>query len=242
MRIRPQVLTSRTWAMLAPAIMLATPLDLPRAVAEQSPFEPEIRFFEETDRLSPPVPGGILFYGSSSIRLWDLSASFPDIPLVNRGFGGSKISDCIRYAPRVVFPHRPRLMVFYAGDNDTADGVTAASACAGFKTFVEIIHRELPDTRILYIAIKPSIARAKVREVQREANRLVQEFIATDSRLSYLDVFTPMLGPEGRPRGELFVADGLHLSRAGYQLWTELLRPHLAPAGSSGKAAGEQSE
>ncbi|MCG3196057.1 MAG: hypothetical protein HUU16_02220 [Candidatus Omnitrophica bacterium] len=227
MRKRTEVLTKRAWAMLSFAIMPFTLLDPLRASAEESPFEPEIRFFEEADRVSPPAPGGILLYGSSSIRLWDLAASFPDIRLVNRGFGGSTISDCIRYAPRVVFPHNPRLIVFYAGDNDTAGGVSAASACQDFKTFAEVIHQELPDTRILFIAIKPSIARAKFREVQSEANRLIREFIATDSRLSYLDVFSPMLGPEGRPRGELFVADGLHLSRAGYQLWTDLLRPHL---------------
>jgi lysophospholipase L1-like esterase len=36
-----------------------------------------------------------------------------------------------------------------------------------------------------------------------------------------------MLGDDGKPRPELFLKDGLHMTEAGYAVWTKLILPHL---------------
>ena len=168
----------------------------------------------------------MLFVGSSSIRKWTtVAADFPGIPVINRGFGGSTIPDSTRYASRIVVPYKPRMIVFYAGDNDLAAGHSPQRVADDFKAFAEAVHKELPDTPIQFISIKPSLARVKLLDKVKESNRLILEYIATDKQLGYVDAYTPMLGEDGKPRPELFVEDGLHMNRKGYELWTSLITP-----------------
>jgi lysophospholipase L1-like esterase len=193
-----------------------------------APFENEIRAFEAADARHAPPQGAVLFLGSSSIRKWTtVAADFPDLAVINRGFGGSTIPDSTRYLPRIVTPYKPRLIVFFAGDNDLAAKHTPRQVLADFKAFTSAVHEALPETRIMFLSIKPSLARSKLLAIQAEANSLVRDFIATDKLLSYVDVATPMLGPDGQPRPELFGPDGLHMNRSGYELWTSILSPHL---------------
>ena len=194
----------------------------------QAPFEDEIRAYEATDAKNPPTKGGVLFVGSSSIRLWTtLAEDFPDLPVLNRGFGGSRIAHATHYADRIVLPYEPKTIVFYAGDNDLAAGNTPQQVLADFRAFVEHVRAKLPETTILFISIKPSTARWKLVEQMREANRLVKEFCEAGDNLVYVDVFTPMLGPDGKPRTELLRKDGLHLTREGYKVWRDAVAPHL---------------
>jgi len=192
-----------------------------------SQWEADIRAFEEADRREPVAPGGVLFVGSSSIRLWQtLAQDFPGVRALNRGFGGSQLADVRHYADRIVLPYRPRVVVLYAGDNDLAEGRTPADVFADYRAIADTLRRVLPETRVVWIAIKPSLARWAIVEKIREANALVRAYAERDpARLAYADVFTPMLGPDGRPRSELFVDDGLHMSARGYALWTEVVRP-----------------
>ena len=118
-------------------------------------------------------------------------------------------------------------MVFYAGDNDVAFGKTPDRVAADFRTLTRGVHARLPNTRILFLAIKPSIARWELVGPMREANRQIQAYCASDGRLLYIDVHTPMIGPDGLPRPDLLHTDGLHLSAAGYALWTRLVAAHL---------------
>ncbi len=200
----------------------------PAPVAARAPeaFAEDIARFEAADRLMPPRPGGVLFVGSSSIRLWPaLEADFPSVDVLQRGFGGSELSDVVHYAPRIVLPYRPRLIVLYAGDNDLAAGKSPAAVFREYQAFVALVRRGLPETCIAFIAIKPSAARWALVEQMRAVNALVRSYAATDPRLLYVDVFTPMLGPDGMPREELFVADRLHINARGYALWRDLLAP-----------------
>ena len=199
---------------------------LAAAAARPDRWEPAIAAFEKQDRQTPPPQEGILFIGSSSIRMWDVKRSFPDLPVINRGFGGSQIADSARYAERIVLPYRPKVVVFYAGDNDIAAGKTPATVAGDFQEFVRKVHAGLPQTRIVFIAIKPSIRRWALVDKVREANRLIRAVTEKDERLVYVDVDEPMIG-DGKPRAELFLADGLHLSAEGYQIWADLVRPHL---------------
>jgi lysophospholipase L1-like esterase len=187
----------------------------------------EMAAFEQQDQQSPPAPGGIVFVGSSSIRLWDLPKAFPGLPVINRGFGGSQIADSVNHIDRLVLRHKPRTVVFYAGDNDLAAGKTPATVIDDFKTFVAKIHAVLPQTRIAFIGIKPSIQRWKLIETVRAANAGIRAYCQEDERLGFIDVDGPMLGWDEKPRKDLLVEDGLHLTPKGYELWTTLVRPFL---------------
>ena len=187
----------------------------------------EIAKFAAEDEARRFAAGGIVFVGSSSIRLWDLPAAFPGRPVLNRGFGGTQIADSVRHVERLVLRHRPATVVFYAGDNDIAAGRTPRQVHADFTAFVRRVHAALPNTKIAFIAIKPSVARWSMIERVRDANRLVRAFCDADDRLGFVDVDGPMLGWDGKPRPDLFVKDGLHLSPKGYALWNVLVTPFL---------------
>jgi lysophospholipase L1-like esterase len=202
------------------------------AAEERIPCKPEvwaeaIEKFEKEDRSMPPPKGGILFLGSSSIRGWDLKKSFPNMPVVNRGFGGSQICDSTHYADRLVTIHQPRLVVFYAGDNDIASGKSPEQVRDDFREFVEKVRKPQPELPIIFISIKPSIARWKLAEEMKEANRLIKANAEELGNIKYLDVWPAMLDESGQPRKEILVEDGLHMNAAGYDVWAKLLRPLL---------------
>ena len=190
-------------------------------------WEKAIRKHEAKDRRQSPPREGILFVGSSSIVKWDLKKWFPDLPVINRGFGGSQIVDSTHFADRLILPHRPRTVVLYAGDNDIGRGKDADRVVRDYRAFVKKVHEALPKTRILFIAIKPSIKRIKLDGEMTRANTLIREQAAKTEHLEFVDIAAPMRKPDGKPRPELFVKDGLHLSEEGYRLWTSVLRPYL---------------
>lgn len=227
-------------SVLAISLLLLGPACAPREQAVTRPassqpsaakpdrWEAEIRKFVEADRESPPPRGAVLFIGSSSIRLWkDVAADFPDVHVINRGFGGSRIPDSTRYIDQIVAPYRPRVIVLYAGDNDLAGGHAPKRVFEDYVEFVQQVRRRLPNVRIAFISIKPSPARMVHFEAARQANELIRQYAAKHRGLVYIDVFTPMLGPDGKPRPELFVRDKLHMNRQGYDLWKAAVAPFL---------------
>lgn len=202
------------------------PPRIPEQVSKAD-WEQDMQRFAAQDAASPPPRLGVVFVGSSSIRLWEtLAADFPGVPVINRGFGGSELRDSTFYADRIVIPYAPRQVVLYAGENDLQMGRTPQQMVADFRTFVERVRRDLPKVRIAYISNKPSPLRAGLLGAQRQANALIK---AEAGRLhvDYIDVFTPMLDANGQPRGELFVEDRLHMNRAGYELWRQKVAPYL---------------
>ena len=190
-------------------------------------WEKQIRAFEEADRNNPPKLGGVLLVGSSSIRMWDTDRWFPGKDVINRGFGGSQISDVNYFAERIVLQYRPKVIVFYAGDNDVAKGKSPKRVLDDFRAFADLVGDELSDTQIVYIPIKPSLARWKLWPTMSEANAMIKQLIDGKDKLHYADTATPMLGDDGKPRAELFIRDGLHLSSKGYELWTGIVRPFI---------------
>ena len=213
--------------LYSPALGAQPSADSPALAADR--WKEALGVFAAADSKQAPPPGGVLFVGSSSIRLWnDLESQFTDAPVVlKRGFGGSRLSDCVRHLDKLVINYRPRVVVLYAGDNDLAEGATPEQVLERVKAFSGGVHEQLPDTRIAFLSIKPSPARIKLIGKVRAANRLVKEYAEEHPRVEYIDVFTPMLGQDGFPRPELFAEDKLHLSRAGYALWRTVIRPFV---------------
>lgn len=191
-------------------------------------WEPAIQKFEAADKQAPPAKGSIVFIGSSSIARWsNLAESFPDLKVVNRGFGGSEMSESAKYASRIVVPYSPRIVVLYTGENDLNRGLTPGAVAADFGTFTGVIRKSLPSTRIVVIGLKPSLLRWKLRDSMQETNTLIRTRCAADRNCVYVDPWPSMIGKDGTPKPEFFVADGLHMTPEGYKAWTEMLKPVL---------------
>jgi len=184
--------------------------------------------FAAEDAAHPPPRNAVLFIGSSSIRFWNtLAEDFPGIAVINRGFGGSEIRDSTWYADRIVVPYKPRLILLYAGDNDINAGRTPAQVLADVQAFVARVRKNLPGVHIGYLAIKPSPSRIEQLPLQQEANRMIRDWIATQQRIDFIDVATPMLDASGVPRPELFREDRLHMTAEGYAIWRDAVAPYL---------------
>src|SRR5205814_378898 len=128
---------------------------------------------------------------------------------------------------RIVTRYEPSLIFLYAGDNDVAAGHGADRVLADFRDFVAGIRRKLPNTPIAFISIKPSPSRWQHIETIKAANRLISEYVKSDKRLTYVDIFSKMLDANGKPREELFIADKLHMNALGYAIWTEAIKAQL---------------
>ena len=188
----------------------------------------EILAFEKADQVERPPTGAVLFVGSSTIRLWEtLKEDFAPVPVINRGFGGSEVTDLIGYLGRVILPYRPRLMVVYSGDNDLTRGKSPETVFADYQQFIALVQQHLPQTRIILVSTKPSPARAELIPDVQKLNAFLQEFVLSDDRLAYVDIYSAMIDDAGSPRAELFTDDGLHMNSAGYQLWKERIQPFL---------------
>jgi lysophospholipase L1-like esterase len=193
-------------------------------------FDEEIGRFEEWDSKNWYAEGEILFVGSSSIRGWATRESFGDLKVLNRGFGGAHISDVNYFVRQTVLRYRPKVIVFYAGDNDVAAGKSAERVLKDYKEFVWMVHDELSGTRIIYISIKPSSSRWVHWPEMKKANGKIEAFCAGDERLFYFDAANVLLGEGGRPDDRMFLEDKLHLNAKGYKAWTEAIRPVIDEA------------
>ena len=191
-------------------------------MTQTPPFEDEILRFEAADKARPPAEGGVLFVGSSSIRMWSsVATDFPQYATLNRGFGGSAISDSVRNADRIVTPYKPRAIVFFAGTNDLAGGKSVETVVMDYKAFVERVRAKLPTVPIAFIAITPAPSRwSKIGEI-RQANALVKAYSDATPNLWFVDTYPRMVNNIGGPRPELFGPDNLHMVAKGYAIWKE---------------------
>jgi len=187
------------------------------------PFAKEIEAFEAKDRTSPPPQNEIVIVGSSSIRMWKTAEAFPDLKVINRGFGGSQMSDSVRYAERIILPYKPRIVVVFAGGNDVNAKKTPEQVCADFKTLVGKIHDALPRTRVYFISLFPNVARKSQDAQCQKVNELIEAFTKTDERLGYIETASRMRSADGGPRPELLRPDGLHMNDDGYKIWNEVV-------------------
>ena len=205
------------------------------AAPPETKFSPEIAHFAELDAATPPKPCGFLFTGSSSVRFWKtLDQDMAPYPVINRGFGGSQIADVTLYFDQVVTPYHPRAIFFYAGDNDINAGRTPAQVVSDFKTFLDLKDKRLGKTKVYFIALKPSKLRWDQFASQGQANAGVKALADKCGDLDYVDVVPAML-ENGAPK-DIFVGDGLHMTPAGYVLWTQVVRPVVEHEAKTGRA------
>jgi hypothetical protein len=217
--------------------------DKPTASPKPMPFRGQIDRFKESDAQDPPPSGATLFVGSSSIRRWHgrLAKDFPDRKVIGRGFGGSTMGLLLHYFDEIVAPYEPSIIVVYEGDNDLAGPRKVEDVAARFDRFVERAGKALPEASIVFLAVKPSIARQARWPAMRELNAHLAKLARTHERVWYADVATPMLAgaddPDGPPPSKLLARDGLHLSDEGYDLWARTVRGVLATVDAARESA-----
>jgi lysophospholipase L1-like esterase len=184
-----------------------------------NPFESEVTALEGRLSQAPIASSPVVFYGSSSIRLWkSLQQDFSGYAVLNCGFGGSRLTDCVRYANRLVLPRKPSAIVIYAGDNDLAGGVPPENVFQSFKQLFTIFRTYSPSIPIAFVSVKPSPARMVFLKSILRFNQLVEDFLESQPETEYIDVCSDMLGQDRKPIQSLFVSDQIHLSPAGYQI------------------------
>ncbi len=218
---------------LSPPTRAQSALSVREPVPGDTPYAKEINAFQEADKKRMPPAGAVLFIGSSSIRLWDtLAQDFPEIPVINRGFGGSLIQDSTLYADRIVFPYKPKIIVLCAGTNDLAYGnKTPQQVLQEFIDFVAKIRSVLPDTRIVYISINPTVARWKQESETLETNHRIEKFIfennSKTNKLNFINSHAQILTADGQPQPRLLREDGLHFNADGYKVWKAIVKPRV---------------
>ncbi len=210
------------------ALWQLTAAPAPAQTTNSRPFEAEILAFEAADKTNPLPHGAILFTGSSSIRKWTtLAQDFKGHKVINRGFGGSHISDSVYYADRIVIPYLPQKIVLFAGSNDLDAGKTPDQVFDDFKAFVQKVRRALPKVEIDFLSITTSPLRWHEVEQVKKANGLISSWIIGQDHLTFINVFPATLGEDGQPKPELFLADRLHMNAKGYVIWTKIIEPYL---------------
>lgn len=228
------VLAWQPWlsAQQAPvAAPSATPSAEDKTPYTPAKWEKEIAALEAKDKENPPGKGAIVFIGSSSIKKWTtLAEDFPHHRVINHGFGGSRLSDAVYYVDRLVTPYEPRMIVVYSGGNDINAKVTAEAVFGSFQAFVEKVRQKQPTVPIAYVSIAGNPKRwAQVEEVKK-ANKLIADYVGKNPNLQFIDVFPKMLGADGLPLPDIFVADNLHMNPKGYAIWTKVVGEYLPKA------------
>jgi lysophospholipase L1-like esterase len=190
-------------------------------------FENEILNFEKQDQIKMPKKQANLFAGSSSIRLWqNIIDDFDGYPIISRGFGGSTLQDLDLVIDRIITKYEPAKIFIYAGENDIAEGATAQETFERFRGVFTKIRASLPAVPIVYISIKPSIARQAQFETQTAANLLIKSFLNTESNAEFANIVKKML-IRNMPNPSLYIADKLHMNQKGYEIWTKKLKHYL---------------
>jgi lysophospholipase L1-like esterase len=231
------VKAGQTKAQLEGRVRMLTDTEKSRWVrpGNYTKLEPErlkqrVSEFQKADMTQFPPPEAVLFVGSATIAGWDIPHYFPEYTTIKRGLGGSMTSETTYWADDLVIKYKPSTVVFYSGDNDAGEGMTADQIASDVAAFTAKIHAALPDTQIVIFSIRPSIARWPVHRVVFDANRRVQEFAASKPWIRFVDMTPLLLGPDGEPRPELLVDDLHHLNKAGFDLVTAKIKPAIAEA------------
>lgn len=217
----------RSCLVLLVLLLKAGAADAP-APAPAHRFEKDIAAFEAADLKSPPPKGAILFVGDSTFTRWKaIHEDLPEYTVINRGFGGSQMNDLLYFTDRVVLPYKPRLIVVQEGGNDLHSGRAPEDVLVDVKAFVEKVQRELPGVPLVIGSLAPSPARWVEIDKRKQLDHLVKEYVATLKGVQFVDFFEAFLGPDGKPREDLFVEDRTHPSALGYQLRVKMIRPFL---------------
>ena len=197
--------------------------------SKDNAFIDEIDEFKRLDNVNFPKKGKILFTGSSSIRFWDsLEEDMEPLEVLNRGFGGAQISHVIYHFEDIIKPYNPKAIVFFCGTNDLTALKTPEETVHDFKKFLSLVRNEFGNIKVYVIGVKPTVDRLYLDKEERIFNDLINLLADDDAYLEYIDVWNSMLSEDGSRMPELYIEDGLHLNKKGYEVWAMLVRKSLS--------------
>jgi len=195
---------------------------------QEIPFQKEIKSLTERIDQAGWKPNSFVFTGSSSVRLWEnLQEEFPNIPIINTGFGGSQASDLLIHLDELVIRYSPEKVFIYEGDNDLFSGKEAAQIMEDLNLLVTRIHQKLPETNIVLISTKPSPSRWQLKTSYTVLNDLMRQYATTHDQVNFMNVWNVMLDKSGKPISEIFIADSLHMNEKGYAIWNKSVIPFM---------------
>ena len=193
-------------------------------------FWKDIQDFKKKDSVSFPAAGQILLVGSSSFTKWtDVQNYFPGYPILNRGFGGSTLTDVIRYADDIILPYKPKQIIIYCGENDFAsdEKLQPAEVAERFYTLFNIIRKKYKKVPVAFVSMKPSPSRTHLMPKYVVANGMIKAFLQKKKKTAFIDVYPAMLNSDGSPMQDIFVEDNLHMNAKGYAIWQKIIAPYL---------------
>ena len=192
-------------------------------------YQKELDRFAREDERKGIRTGGIVFTGSSSIKMWrHLEDNMAPIQVLNRGFGGATMPEVNGHFELLIARHQPRIVVLYAGENDISNNIYGvADPLGSLQRYMSMMEESLPYTKTIFVSMKPSPLRWEWWEKISDGNALVKAYCDKTPNLDYLDVTADMIGEDGRPRPEIFLRDSLHMNQNGYDLWTKRIKPLL---------------
>jgi len=199
-------------------------------VADPDPsrFAEAFEEFADWDAQNSWPEDAVLFVGSSSIVRWSTAEAFPNLRVINRGFGGSQASDATHWVQEAVNKYDPAVVVYYEGDNDVNAGKKADQIYEDMVQFAQAVHAHDPTTHVVFLSVKPSLLRwERWSEMQATNDKLLMLSLQRPT-IHFVDVANPMLGADGTPMPQLFVEDGLHMTQAGYDIWNRVVGPVLS--------------
>ncbi len=190
-------------------------------------FESSIENFRRFDARNTLAKDPILFVGSSSIVFWETANSFPEYPVINRGFGGASIPEVLHYYDDVIKKHKPSMILFYC-DIDVEQGRSPDIVVNAFKELVNRIEQDFPTIPVLLLSMKPTliddILGKDVRKNKLLSNQLLLEYAESKATLNFVDISSSMIGEDGRLKDDIFIGDGMHLNPLGYELWDPIIK------------------
>ncbi len=193
-------------------------------------WENDIKEFERRDSLETVPANAILFTGSSSIRLWStIEEDMKPYPVITRGYGGAKLSDFAVYCERIIYPHQFKAIVLFIANDITGsdNDKSPQEVLTLFQYVVKKIREKYKDEPVFFVQITPTNSRWKVWNKISEANSLIKDYCSKEKSLYFIDTAHQFIGADGRPRGELFMTDQLHLNDQGYKLWSLIIKSKL---------------
>jgi len=197
---------------------------------KEKPYWDDIQKFKAIDRQNSPKQQEILFIGSSSFTYWkDVQEYFSNHPITNRAFGGSTLLNLIQYKNDILNPYHPKQIVIYCGENDIANDnkVTGEIVYKRFRKLFKIIRQKYPDVFVAYVSMKPSPSRWHLREKMIDGNNRIESFLKNEKNTFFINVWNKMLNENGKPKGEIFIKDSLHMNSKGYEIWKKEIAPSL---------------
>jgi len=223
-------MTTTIFASTAVALAMAAVSAQTPSAADPLRFEKAVAVYEAADKLNAPPKGAILLAGDSQFFRWKtLEQDLPEYTIVNRGVDSFQSPDLLYFMDRLVLPHQPRLIVLHVGGNDIHNGRTPEQVLADFQAFVKRARVAQPNLPIAFTSITPSPGRWSEADQRIKANRLVKDWVATQKNLHFIDLWDAFLGPDGKPREDLYVEDRIHPNHEGYLVRVKIMRPILGP-------------